>query len=258
MRGCVVGGLLAVVGMWCAGQLYADEAAEKKAAELLQKYVEATGGEQAFAKIKNRVTEMSWVMPVSDATVKLTVYRARPNKSYMVMDSTATGKLEQGCDGTVVWEKSELTGCRIKSGQERALVILESTLDRFAHWRDAYEKAEYIGTDEVEGKSYHKIKMTPKAVGDELPVPELVYMDGATNLITKIEGTYETAADDLLVTQLLSDYRQVDGIKLCHKLTLVVAGDEQVLTVDSVKNNVDLADDRFARPEEVQAMLKDK
>jgi hypothetical protein len=99
--------------------------------------------------------------------------------------------------------------------------------------------------------------MTPKAAdSDEPQAPEFIYFDEKTNLIAKIESTFDVTGGQFTVAQVMSDYRQVDSVKLSHKMTLIVAGQEQVLTIDSVKNNVEMPDDRFALPQEVQALLK--
>ena len=171
------------------------------------------------------------------------------------MESDATGKIEQGCDGKVVWEKSELTGCRIKTGAERSLILRESKLDRFVDWQEVYDKAEFVGTEEIEGRPCYKIVMTPKASDEE--GKESVYIDKETNLITKISSIMNVGAGPMPVAYVISDYKDVDGIKLSHKMKMLVAGQEQVLTIDSVKNNVDIPADRFALPEEVQELLKE-
>lgn len=248
-------GMLTIFVVAFAGQLFADEAAEKKAAELLDKYVAVTGGKEAFGKIKNRVTEMSFSMPDVNVTMKLKVCSAKPNKSHVFMESDATGKMEQGCDGKVVWEKSELTGCRIKTGSERALILRESMLDRFVDWQQVYAKAEFAGTEEVEGRPCYKIIMTPKGSDEESK--ESIYIDKETHLISKISSMINMGAGPMPVAYVISDYKEVDGIKLSHKMKMLVAGQEQVLTIDSVKNNVDIPADRFALPKEVQELLKE-
>jgi outer membrane lipoprotein-sorting protein len=247
--------MLTIFVLSFAGQLCADEAAEEKAAELLDKYVVATGGKEAFGKIKNRVTEMSFELPTVNVTMKVKVYSAKPNKSYVVMKSDATGTIEQGCDGKVVWEKSELTGCRIKTGADRSLILRESKLDRFVDWQEVYDKAELVGTEEVEGRPCYKIVMTPKA-SDETG-KESVYIDKETSLIAKIASVMDLGAGAMPVAYIISDYKDVGGVKLSHKMKMLVTGQEQVFTIDSVKNNVDIPADRFALPEEVQELLKE-
>jgi outer membrane lipoprotein-sorting protein len=255
---CVAVGIWAALGIIFVQQLQADEAAEKKAAELLSQYVEATGGKAAFNKIKNRTAEMTLVMPVADTKMKLKAYFKRPNKSYLVIEAEGRGKMEQGCDGNVVWEKSELTGCRIKTGRERAVSMREATLDRFVRWKKIYDKAEFVGMEDVDGRPCYKIVMTTKAQGDVEPDTETVFIDTENSLISKIAMKIEAGGTTLPISLLVSDYRDVDGVKLSHKMVVVAGEQETVMTIDSVKNNVDLPDDRFELPAEVQELLGDK
>ncbi len=251
--------LLAVSLMSFASPLRADEAAEKKAADLLEKYVAATGGAEAFAKIKTRVSELTVTMPAANVEIKLTAYTEKPNKNFLLIESDAIGKVEQGCDGQVVWEKSDLTGCRIKTGNEKAMALREATLDRFVNWQNTYAKAEYRGMEDVEGKSCHKILMTPKATdADVKEDPESIYFDPDTSMIVKIATTVHSEIGELPVAMIISDYRDVDGVKLSHKMKVLAAGQEQLMTLDSVKNNVEISPDRFALPADVQQMLKKK
>ena len=138
------------------------------------------------------------------------------------------------------------------------MAMREATLDRFVHWKNVYDKAEYAGMEEVDGKPCHKIVMTPKAEEEEEQDPETIYIDKETNLISKITAKIEMAGSSVPVALIVSDYKDVDGIKLSHKMKVVVAGQEQVMTIDNVKNNVDIPGDQFDLPKEVKELIKDE
>jgi hypothetical protein len=84
-----------------------------KAEQILDQYVEAIGGLAALEKINNRVTKAT--IEISGEGIKLssTMYQARPDKSYTVIESPDTGKMESGSDGNVVWEMSAIAGPQI-------------------------------------------------------------------------------------------------------------------------------------------------
>src|SRR5262249_36051553 len=88
-----------------------------KAEEVLDKYVEATGGKAAYEKIKNQVLHGTVEL---GGAVKgpMVSYHAPPNKMYVEIELQGLGKIEQGTDGKVAWERSALAGARILNGAE--------------------------------------------------------------------------------------------------------------------------------------------
>src|SRR5687767_1631044 len=71
---------LAGVGVCFAAPLAAQDTKDKdlpKAAEILEKYVKATGGKAAYEKVKSRI--MKGTMSVAGQTGKLTIYQKAPN-----------------------------------------------------------------------------------------------------------------------------------------------------------------------------------
>ena len=46
----------------------------------------------------------------------------------------------------------------------------------------------------------------------------------------------------------MSDYREVDGIKIPHKVLTVIPNMEITLTVEKVEHDVTVSEEKFARP----------
>jgi hypothetical protein len=104
--------------------------------------------------------------------------------------------------------------------------------------------------EEIAGKSCHKIVMTPKQ-----GQPETRYYDAETNLLVKVDMTLELPVGTVPLENHLSDYRWVDGILLPYEVRVFVIGQERRMTVESVEHNVDLPEDRFDLPTEIQDLL---
>jgi hypothetical protein len=118
---------------------------------ILDKYIEVTGGKAAYEKKR---TEMSTgVMEFTGKGVKahLTSYHAAPNKSYSVVEIEGIGKMEEGCDGSVAWERSALKGPRVKTGEERAVSLRAATLHNDVLWREFFSKVESTGVEPIDG-----------------------------------------------------------------------------------------------------------
>lgn len=230
--------------------LQASEEVLPKAEEILDGFVEATGGLAAYDKIQNRVTKGTLEMAGMGINLSITTYNARPNKSYSLVESEATGKMESGCDGSVVWENSAMQGAQIKEGKERAFMLRLNTFDRMAYWRKAFQKVECTGVEDIEGTPCYKVVATP-ADGD----PELYFFDKETNLLIKSEMTMESQMGTIKGQMFPGDYEKFDGILVPKSVKIVVMGMERTMTMTSLEHNVKLPEDIFALPPEIQALL---
>jgi hypothetical protein len=225
--------------------------AEPTAATILDGYIEATGGLEAYDKIRNRVVESELVIEGAGITLTGTVYAARPNLTYTRFHSDMIGTTETGSDGTVVWEKNAMSGPQLVEGAQREFMLREGRLDKLTAWREAYPGgAELDGTVEVDGTECYKVVLN---AGSGKPV--VLYFHPESRLMVRQDITVETPMGEVPLESYISDYREVDGVLLPFKVRIAVAGQTRVMTTTSVKHNVDLPEDRFTAPEDVLALI---
>jgi hypothetical protein len=220
---------------------------------LLAKHVEATGGQAAFDKIKNRVAEGSLDIGQAGIVLALGIYAAKPDKMYTVADSDATGRIESGVTDGVAWENSGMRGAVVKSGAELADGLRDAVFDRMAYWKDYTKTAECVGVVDVDGKPAYKVVVTPK-VGSA----QTIYFDKDSGLVVQTDSTVIAAGQTLDVVSKPGDYRVVDGVKMPFKVRQYVMGQERVITFDKIQHNVDLPADRFALPAAIKAIVDKK
>lgn len=247
---------LPVIALICAGtpSRAADEF-DPKAADLLDKYVAATGGAAAYDAIRTRVIQAEMSVPARELTGEMITYLAAPNLFYCQI-STSRGSQLRGSNGKTVWMIEPVHGPRILSGLERALVTRDSTLDRFAHWRELAAKVAYAGEEEVNGKKCARIVLTYKpAETDIQESPVTIHVDLASSLI--VQHATEVSGPDTLATAVvtLDDYRKVDDLILPHKMTVTVDQYTSVTTVTNVENNPPIPAERFVLPRDIQKLL---
>jgi len=223
-----------------------------KAELVLDWYVDATGGMAAYDRINNRLTKSTLEIAGTGITLPMTHYQAKPNKAYMIVDSTATGKIESGTDGDVVWDMSALSGPQTKKeGIERANFLHLNTIDRLAYWRKSYKQVETVGVEDVSGKFCYEVLATPQEAA-----PQTLFFDKDSHLLLKVTMTIESAAGKVPVESYLSDYKPADGVLLSRKTVMKLMGQERIATVQSVEQNVDLPADRFDLPAEIKVLAK--
>jgi len=231
---------------------FAEQAAPPSAESLLDAYVEATGGREAYQKVTNRVTHSKMSIPDQGIEIALTVYAARPNRTYTLIESDATGKIERGTDGEVVWENSALRGPLLIEGAERVDSLRDATFDRWSGWRDLYASIEYAGSEKIGDDVAHKVVVHPQ-VGHE----QTFWFDDATHLLVRVDMDVENPMGTFPVTSRLGDYRQVGDLRVPHRVTVEILGTERVVTTEKVEQNVDLPEDRFDLPAEIRALVEE-
>jgi len=218
--------------------------------KIMDSYVEATGGITAYDRVENRVVKSTLEIAGAGVKISITTYQAKPNKAYSVLDSTMTGKIENGTDGEVVWDLSSMAGAQIKEGKERALALHLNSFDRLAYWRRNFAGVETMGAEQVEGRPCYVVRATPK----EAPAQTL-FFDQETHLLTRMKMDAETQAGTIPMDSSFSDYQPADGVLIPRKVTVKVMGQVRTVTVESLEQNVPLPEDCFSLPAEIKAVV---
>jgi len=229
------------------------EPLDNKAADILDKYIEVTGGRAAYERIHNRVAKKRAIhveMGFEDTFVD---YSAKPREHYVEIESDAMGAVRQGTHDQVAWYWSEQIGAMIEEGESLAAALNAAAFDRMLNWRDYFKEAKYVGIERVNGEDCHKIVLTPNA-----GVPETHFFAVDSNLPIKVKKTrLFSNMPSLPVEVVYSDYRRVDDILLPHRArqSSKQCGSTRVVdfVTESIEHNVDLPADRFDPPSSVQA-----
>ena len=243
--------LAVAAGTWGpTSRVRAQEEKLPPAEQVLDDFVKATGGRQAYEKNHNVYMEGTFEMPTMGIKGKLTSWAAAPNKSYTLIEGEGLGKMEEGCDGKVAWSTSVMTGPQIAEGAERELKLRLNTFNAPLHWRKLYQKVECVGIEQVNERPCYKVVKTPPTGN-----PETEYYDKETKLLLKSEMTITTAMGDVPAETSHEDYKKVGDLLLSHKDTIKVMMMEQAVLIERVEFNVDMPKERFALPEDIKALL---
>lgn len=252
-------GLVAVTASvaWVASSAVAgaDQAAEQKGAALMDRFVQVTGGQAAYDAITSRIVQAEATMPGGGMTGAMEVYVAYPDKFRASVEMPG-GNFERGSDGTTVWVSHPSFGASILEGADRVSAIRESTQDRFGQWRKIYEKAEYVGDENVDAVGCAKVVLTLKPIDPEVvEAPVTAYLAQDSGLIVKWTTRMATAQGDMEVVVRLNDYKKVGDVLVPHSTKVTVQGLEQSVTVRNMRMNVAIPAEKFVLPAAVKAQL---
>ncbi len=220
---------------------------------ILDRFVEVTGGTDAFEKLHNRVRHDRIVhvgMGFEDTAVS---YTARPNKRFVEIESEAMGNVKYGTDGNLVWYLPAEGGPMIEEGTAREAQLAESAFDRLENWRAYYDKVESVKETTVEGKACYEVLLTPK-----IGAAETHFYDRETGLLVGARKTRLSSFMPAIVLDLsFDDYKVVDGIRLPHKVhqkfNQCGSPREMLFVTERIEHNVGLSADRFTPPTRVLA-----
>lgn len=225
-----------------------DQKGDAKVGQVLDRMIEASGG-KALDKVKNRVSTGTIDFKSLGVTGTITLTQAAPNKSRAVSDMKGIGKSEQGCDGKLAWETSDMQGARLIEGEEREVILRQTAMTFDSDWRKYYNKYELQGEETVADKSCHKLVLTPTVGKDET-----WFVDQKTYLPVRTIMTIKTPMGEITVQSDFDEYKSVDGVQMPRKLTQTVMSMEIVTTLDKIEHNADLPKDAFDAPAAVKAL----
>ena len=220
--------------------------------EVMERRIEALGGEDALSRRHNSL--MKGTMSVSGVDMAATIYAAAPNLLYTLFESEMIGKMESGCNGEVSWDMSTMQGASVKEGEELEKALFDAAFNAELHWRDRYTNIDVLAEEGIEGTTCYRVALVP-AIGDSVTA----YVDKETWLTLRTETVSNSDVGSISIVTNLSDYRDVDGVKVPFSMKMMLMGAQEMTTVvDSVAFNVEIPEGTFDLPAEIQELLAAK
>ena len=241
---------MSVAALLAAGALAAADELPK-AETILDKYIEATGGKAAYAKIHSEISTGTMEFAAMGLKGQLVAYAAEPDKRVAEFTLPGIGKILDGTDGEIAWASSAIQGPRVKDGDEKAEALLEAQFNADSHWRDIFKSAETVAVEPVDGKDCYKVVVVSKA-GKTITR----WYDKKTNLMLKSVMISKSPMGELEATSVFSDYRKEGDILSPHKVVAQVAGRELTMTVEKIEYNAEIPKGKFDLPDDIKALVK--
>lgn len=225
-----------------------------KAEEILDRYIEVTGGKQAYEKIKSRRITGTFSVPAQELEANLVLVQKAPNMRRLEISMESMGKSLQVCDGENAWEVNELMNAsRLLEGEEKQMALRLALFHADLHWRKLYDSVETVGVEEVDGRPAYKVVLESK-VGDGLTN----YYDKENGRMVRSDRTIESPMGTITIQSYPGDYKQVDGIWLATTGRQIVPemDMERKFKIEKVEHNIDISADMFEPPAEIKKQLE--
>src|SRR5579863_9853085 len=177
--------------------------------QILNHYIEATGGREAWKKLTTRVSKGTLDIPAMNVSGSIEIHEKAPNESLATVN-IGGNSFVQGYDGKTAWSNDPQNGMRELSGGE----LEEAQRDAdFYHSLDLRKLYKSLAVKSAEKIGDHDAYVVEAATGDGGD-PDIMYFDAQSGLLVRVTGQRHTP-EGAEPTQIdLSDYREVDGVKL--------------------------------------------
>lgn len=215
--------------------------------EVLEQHYEAIGGLDAWSAVTTAKMVGKMSAPQGFEAPFIIMFKV-PGKSRL--EFTFQGMTGvQAVDGDVAWQIMPFMGkteAEPMPEEQARMMIEQADFDGpLVNWEEEGNTLEYLGTEEVEGTSAHKLKVT-LANGDI----RHYYLDADYFLPIKSAGSATIQGQEQMFETTYGDYKEVGGLMLAHSIESRAAGAPagQVITIETTELNVDIADDQFSLP----------
>lgn len=221
------------------------------AQSVIDKYVEATGGKEAYASLKSRHMEADFVMADLGIKGKLLLDVRADGNARTSTEIPNVDTFIAGVTDGVVWRMDQTGGPRVLTGP-LADAMRESLKLSPEISLDSYKSAEVTAVEDINDVPTYKMVLTHKT----FDTTETRFYDVNSGLLLRSDSVIPTEQGNISVTTRYTDYEDAGPIRVAMKTRQSMAGlsPEQVIT--KIEHNVELPDDHFALPPEVQELLK--
>lgn len=209
--------------------------------QILERYVQASGGRQAVEMVKSRVWKGSRV-GADGVLVPEEVYAKAPNK-LLTVTSYPGQVFRTGFDGAKGWARSN-QGARDLPPDMLAQLRREAEFYKETRLKDSYSKLSVVGRATVGEREAYVVEATP-ADGGSI---EKLYFDVQTGLLLRKYSEAQTVIGQYPTQTDYEDYRDVDGVKLPFVIRWSIPGRVWGRKITEVKQNVPLDDAQFNPP----------
>jgi hypothetical protein len=221
--------------------------------DLVEKHLAAMGGRAALTKLESRTATGSIVVSAQGMELAgaVEVFAKAPNKarSLIRLDLSQVGGTEmvidQRCDGKTAFAGNSIQGDREITGNRLQNMLNASFPTPLLKYKEAGTKVELVGKDKVGMRDVFVIQYTPKAGSSSRQSFDAdTYM--LLRVVTKVDAP--ELGGEIEQTTDLSDYREIDGVKIPFTVQTINSAQTVTIRLDKVEHNKPIDESMFAKP----------
>lgn len=244
---------IAVVVLFLIGTQFISNA--QTAQEVVKKYIETIGGEEAIRKVKN--IKMTAKVDAQGMVIPLEMINLANGKMIVKFEFQGKEMVQQAFDGETSWGVNFMTQKAEKADAEQTENIKREVGDfpeAFLDYEKKGYKIESMGKETIEGVECFKIKFTKKpllADGVEVENVQYYYFDTENYVPIVTETEIKSGQMKGSISQtVFSNYTEVEGVYYPFSInSRLKDGEGQPVTIEKVEVNVEVDENMFKFPE---------
>jgi len=221
-----------------------------EAKTLMEKYLNAIGGADRLKQIKSRQVTLTMEVAAAGMKGRTQIYQMPPAMAYAETELPQIGKVLQGSDGETVWESSVIMGTRILTGAEKAAFLRGMRFNADYDYADLFKSMTTTGVDKIDGRPVFVVDLVTTDGAKETRL-----FDQESGLLVGMRTTTNSPMGEIASETVLSDYRDVGGVKMPFKMVVKAMQNEMVTMIEKAELDVPIPAERFNLPDDVKALL---
>lgn len=239
-----------------AGLGQAQEPPTLSAADILERYIAALGGREAFSRIQAVV--MTGTLSGNNVLDELDTGRApsaaqqhgsfdsywkAPGKRLNVRTVAGYGTSKLGFDGRQAWQQSPGAPAREITGEALKMIERGRALNPVLDWRSLYPRLESKGTKRIAGADCFVVRLVRpggEAITD--------FFDTRTFLLVHSESFVHVGEHAIRREIDFSDYRQVGGVRWPFRIAHRDENGQSLAVTTNIRIDVPVDDSLFEMP----------
>ncbi len=211
--------------------------------EVLSRYIEAVGGEDAVRAVTSRVVKASFEIPDTGVGGTTEIYAKAPNKYLTIIGGPGGLSTRSAFNGSEAWSKEPTGELREIDGAELEGIKRDAYFYRELDFRELYADLSVRGKEKLKGRDVIVLEATLPEGGSDL-----FYFDAETGLLVRGDITRDSQQGALTSETYFEDYREVDGIRMPFTIRQSSSIVSIVIRVREVRHNVQIKDSIFDLP----------
>ena len=210
------------------------------AQQLIDKYVQASGGASAIDKVTSLV--MKGTIDFGGKSLPIDIYSKNPEKR-ISFTHLSEGDSVTAFNGQEGWLGSPGRPLREMQGSDLDAAAIDADLHLATHLEKMFSKVQVRGGEKIDDKDAYEV------LGQrEGKTPIRLYFDQQSGLLLRLVRFGDTALGWLPTQIDYADYREVNGVKVPYRWTLARPSGKFTIQVSELNQNVPVDDAKFVKP----------
>ena len=213
------------------------------AKEIVERYVKATGGRDAFRKLTSSYQKAEILISPMGVRGIIETFHRSDDRLFIKNSLAGIGDILMGYDGQKAWSLNPIQGNRVLEGKELLQTKRMAMFDKAAAFDKLYTSLKTRGVDKIGDRRTYVVVASSEGMPDEI-----YYFDAETGLLLRSDTIVVSPEGDQPTTTYLEDHRDVEGTKIPFKSRVKANAFEVTSTITEMKYNVPIDDAKFTQP----------